>query len=432
MDVPRIRYEFGTRRVGSSPPVADAGPNQLGITAGPVTLNGCGSFDPLGLALTYQWTQISGPNVALSGANTCTANFTAAAGTTYAFRLTVRNTDNLQSSATTTVSTGTPAAVRIVQFNAIPTAIQSGQSSTLTWVIDNATSATITPGIGSVDPKTGSVSVTPTQTTTYTLSATGPNGTINSTVTVQVGAIGPGNPQIIRFEANPVSITAGQQSTLSWTTTGAATVTISGVGSVTPNGSTTVSPTQTTTYTLTATSSDGKSVTAPVQIVVGTAQVPQVVTFVANPTTIDAGGSTKLCWQVNNATSISISPGVGSNLNANDCATVSPNQTTTYTLTATNASGQIQANATVNVGAVRITSFTSDPLTSLAAGAPVTLSWTTQNASSVVLIGNDLGPQTLDPNGSLVVKPITNTTYTLTAYGPGGQTVSVTISVFVR
>ena len=50
----------------------------------------------------------------------------------------------------------------------------------------------------------------------------------------------------------------------------------------------------------------------------------------------------------------------------------------------------------------------------------------------VVLIGNDLRPQTLNPNGSLVVKPITNTTYTLTAYGPGGQTVSVTISVFVR
>ena len=27
MDVPRIRYEFGTRRVGSSPPIADAGPH---------------------------------------------------------------------------------------------------------------------------------------------------------------------------------------------------------------------------------------------------------------------------------------------------------------------------------------------------------------------------------------------------------------------
>jgi len=86
----------------------------------------------------------------------------------------------------------------------------------------------------------------------------------------------------------------------------------------------------------------------------------------------------------------------------------------------------------VNVGQVRITSFTSDPLTSLAAGAPVTLKWTTENASSVVIVGNELAPQTLPANGSLVVRPITNTTYTLTAYAPGGQTVSVTISVFVR
>ena len=33
MDVPRIRYEFGTRRVGSSPPIADAGPNQTALPA---------------------------------------------------------------------------------------------------------------------------------------------------------------------------------------------------------------------------------------------------------------------------------------------------------------------------------------------------------------------------------------------------------------
>ena len=42
MDVPRVRYEFGTRRVGSSPPIADAGPNQLGISAGMADW-GCGS-----------------------------------------------------------------------------------------------------------------------------------------------------------------------------------------------------------------------------------------------------------------------------------------------------------------------------------------------------------------------------------------------------
>jgi len=432
MDVPRIRYEFGTRRVGSSPPVADAGPNQVGITAGVVTLNGCNSTDPLGLPITYLWQQTTGPVVALSSTTTCNPTFTAISGMSYSFRLTVRNSEGLSASASTTVSTSSPSLVRIVQFSAVPASVQPGQATTLAWVIDNATSATITPGPGSVDPRTGSVSVSPTQTTTYTLSATGASGTINSSVTVTVGTAPAGNPQIIRYEANPVSISSGQQATLSWTTTGGSTASISGVGTVPLNGSTTVSPTTTTTYTLTVTSADNKTVTAPVQVVVTQGQVPQVVTFVANPPTIDAGQSTKICWQVTGSTNISITPGVGSNLNANDCATVAPIQTTTYTLTATNASGQIQANVTVNVGQVRITSFTSDPVTSLAAGAPVTLSWTTQNASSVVIVGNELSPQSLPANGSLVVKPITNTTYTLTAYAPGGQTVSVTISVFVR
>ncbi len=432
MDVPRIRYEFGTRRVGASPPVADAGPNQLGIPAGTVTLNGSGSYDPLGLALTYTWTQISGPQVTLSSPNAAVTTFTAAPGQTYSFRLTVKNTDNLQSTATTTVSTASPAAVIIQQFSANPATILPGQQSTLTWVIMNATSATISPGVGNVDPHTGSVSVSPSATTTYTLSATGANGTINQSVTVTVGPAPAGNPQILRFEANPVSITPGQSSTLSWTTTGASTVTISGLGNEPLNGSATVTPQQTTTYTLTATSSDGKSVTAPVTVIVAPLNVPQILTFVANPPVIDAGTSTKLCWQVTGATNITITPDVGTNLNPNDCATVTPQTTTTYTLTATNAAGQIQANTTVTVGAVRILSFTADPVFSTAAGSPVTLAWTTQNATSVIIVGNELQPQNLQPNGSLVIHPITNTTYTLTAYGPSGQTVSVTISVFVR
>jgi len=355
MDVPRVRYQFLTRRVGNSPPVADAGPNQIGVAAGPITLNGSNSYDPDGDPLTYNWQQTSGPSVSLSGANAATATFTATAGQRYTFRLTVKDPAGLQSSANTTVTTATP-----------------------------------------------------------TTTGTGPAA------------------QIIRFEASPTNIQPGGQSTLSWTTTGATTVSISGVGAVTPNGSTTVSPQTTTTYTLTATAANGTSVTAPVTVTVTTGAVPQVVTFVANPQNISAGQSTKLCWQVTNATSISITPGVGTNLNGNDCATVSPSQTTTYTLTATNATGQIQANTTVTVGQVQILSFNSSPATSTAAGNPVTLSWTTSNATSVVLIGGELPPQTLPVNGSYVVTPITNSTYTLTAYGPGGQTVSVSIAVFVR
>jgi hypothetical protein len=308
--------------------------------------------------------------------------------------------------------------------------------------VQNSTSVTITPGVGSV-AASGSTSVKPATTTTYPLQASGPGGTVQATVTVTVGPPQPGNPQIIRFEANPVSIAPGGSSTLSWTTTGATTVNITAsvgpnVGSVAVNGSVQVTPAQTTTYTLTATSSDNKSVSAPVQVIVAPANIPQILTFVANPQTIDAGQSSQLCWQVSGAgpnisgTNIQIDPGVGTNLNSNDCATVKPSVTTTYTLTATNATGSIKANVTVNVGAVRILSFQASPVTSTAAGNPVVLSWTTQNATSVVLVGSELGPQTLGVNDHFTVNPITNSIYTLTAYGPGGQTVSVTISVFVR
>jgi hypothetical protein len=353
MDVPRIRYNILTRRVGSSPPVANAGPNQVGLAPGTVTLDGSGSFDPLGLALTYSWTQIGGASVALSGANTVTATFTGAAGQTYIFKLTVTNTDGLSASATTSVNVGSPTAAQVVRFDANPTSIVAGQTSTLTWVVQGATSVTIQPGLGSVS-LTGSSTVSPAQTTTYTLTAVGPAGTVNATTTVTVSGTGAGTPQIIRFDASPLTIQAGQQSTLSWATSGATTVSISGgVGAVTPNGSTTVSPTQTTTYILSASSADGKTVTAPVTVTVGSG------------------------------------------------------------------------------GAVKITSFTSNPQTTNS-GDPSVLSWTTENATQVVLIGGELGPQTMPVNGSFTVHPTTNSTYTLTAYGPGGQTVSVTISVFVR
>jgi hypothetical protein len=430
MDVPRIRYQLLTRRIGDSAPVADAGPNQI-VPPGTVTLNGSGSYDPDGDPLTYSWQQVGGASVNISGATAAVATFTAAAGQTYSFRLTVKDPAGLQSTATTTVTaTAGGGNLHIDQFFATPNNVQAGQAATLTWAVTGATGVTISGVSGNLNPTTGTTQVTPQQTTTYTLTATGPGGPLTATAVVTVGTTGP--PQIIRFEGSPLTIQPGQQSTLSWTTNGGTQVSISGVGNVTPNGSTTVSPQTTTTYTLSVVGSNGQTVTAPVTITVTTGTIPQVVTFVATPQNIDAGQSTKLCWQVTNATNISITPGVGTNLNANDCATVSPTTTTTYTLTATNATGQIQANATVNVGQVRILSFTANPVFTTTSGAPATLSWTTSNATSVVLIGADIGPQILPVNGSLVVNPISNATYTLTAYGPGGQTVSDTIEVFVR
>jgi hypothetical protein len=428
MDVPRIRYELLTRQVGHSAPVANAGPNQIGVPAGTITLNGTGSYSPDGEALNYSWSQISGPNVALSGANAATATFTAAPGQTYSFRLTVTGqVSGLQSSATTTVTT--KAALRIVNFSATPSQINAGQRSIVSWNVPNATTVSISPTIGSVNPS-GTATVTPLKTTTYTLTATGPGAQqISQSLTITVGA---STPSIIRFTAAPATIAVGQSSTLSWATTGVSSVTISGIsGNLPVNGSQSVSPTQTTTYTLTATGADGKtSVSASVVVTISGGQVPTINSFTVSPTNLSPGGTAQLCWNVSNATSVSISPNLGT-VQSTACTSITPSQTTTYILTATNAVGPTKASVTVSVGGVQILSFSSNPAFSPVSGSPVVLSWTTQNATSVVVTGTGVPSGALPVNGSVTVSPTTNSDYTLTAYGPGGP-VSVVIQVFVR
>jgi hypothetical protein len=131
VDVPRVRYQLLTRRVGNSAPVADAGPDQNGVQAGTITLSGAGSYDPDGDSLTYQWTQIAGPSVSITGQNTVTATFPAAAGQTYSFRLTVKDPGGLQGTARTTVSTGAATNIVITRFTATPTSIPAPIATTL-------------------------------------------------------------------------------------------------------------------------------------------------------------------------------------------------------------------------------------------------------------------------------------------------------------
>jgi hypothetical protein len=427
MDVPRIRYELLTRQVGHSAPVANAGPAQIGVPPGVITLNGSGSYSPDHDALNYSWVQVSGPNVAISGANSVKATFTAVGSTSYGFTLTVTDqVTGLTGSANTTVTT--QRALSVVQFSATPSQIASGQSSTLAWNVPNATSVNIS-GVGTGLNPAGTATVKPATTTTYTLTATGQGGqSLTATVTVTVGA---SKPAIIRFAASPTNVSKGSSSLLSWTTTGASKVTINnGVGTVSANGSQSVSPTATTTYTLTATGADGvTSVSAAVTVTVGGA-VPNVLSFTASPTVIATGGQSSLCWNVSNATTVSISPTVGT-VNPVACTTVTPSATTTYVLTATNAVGPTQASVTVSVGAVQILSFSANPAFSGASGAPVVLSWTTQNATSVIVTGTGVAGGAQPVNGSLTINPTTNSDYTLTAYGPGGPVSSV-IQVFVR
>ena len=79
---------------------------------------------------------------------------------------------------------------RIMEFKAEPGTIKPGESVTLTWAVENPRTTTIEPTIGRATPR-GLLKMTPSATTTYTLTVTGVNGTLTRTVTVTVAGTKP-------------------------------------------------------------------------------------------------------------------------------------------------------------------------------------------------------------------------------------------------
>lgn len=156
---------------------------------------------------------------------------------------------------------------------------------------------------------------------------------------------------ILEFEADAERVASGQAVILSWEVQDVETLTISNeVGdvlgqTVDGKGTITVNPAETTSYTLSATSEE-------------TVQSRSVSIFVGNPVigsfsvrgldAIRVGGTTSLAWSVDGETSISIDPAIG-DVSDKSSIDVSPAETTTYTITATNEQGTTTAEVTVSV-----------------------------------------------------------------------------------
>ena len=83
-----------------------------------------------------------------------------------------------------------PPAQPTVSMQASSNIIQRGESVTLSWTSTNATSLTLSPGVGNV-PAQGSQRVTPQDSTTYTITATGPGGSADANVHITVSAPAP-------------------------------------------------------------------------------------------------------------------------------------------------------------------------------------------------------------------------------------------------
>jgi Phosphoesterase family len=294
-----------------------------------------------------------------------------------------------------------------ITLAAQPSTVPSGTSTTLTWKASNATSVTIS-GLGSF-PATGSVKATPTATTTYAATATGPGGTSATSTVVNVTTSGP--KPTITLSAQPNAVLPGTPTVLNWTSSNTTLVTINGLGTFPPTGSVQVAPASTATYTANATGPGGTTPSSTTVIV--SQNAPPVISLNAQPNDIAIGGTAVLSWTSVNATSVNI-PGLGA-FPPSGSTKVKPTSTTTYMVTCTGPGGTAQSSATVTVSPAPTISFNAQP-NSIAKGGTAVLSWTTTNATSINIPGLGGFPA----NGSTNVTPTTTTTYTATATGVAG------------
>jgi OOP family OmpA-OmpF porin len=148
----------------------------------------------------------------------------------------------------------------------MPGSIVKGEQATLNWSSQNATSCSMTPGSGSIDTQ-GSMTITPSSSTTYYLTCNGPGGTSNnsSSITVSEPLPTPLAPTS-SLSVNPLSITQGEAATLAWTSENAVKCDIQpGIGPVQPQGTVKITPVADSAYTLNC-SGPGGSTTSVVNL----------------------------------------------------------------------------------------------------------------------------------------------------------------------
>lgn len=366
----------------------------------------------------------------------------------------------------------TPPAAAITSFTVTPSALQTGQSITLTWTTTNATSCTASNGTGSdgwsgaMPTSSAGTSIGPINTAgsyNYALTCTGPGGTGAPASSSIVVTTAPPVAGIGFFTATPSSIQTGQSFTLAWASSAATSCAATGGtgsdawhGSVaTSSSATSIGPIATAgsyTYTLTCTGPGGSS--APSSVVVHVTAAPpaaSIAAFTAMPSALETGQSTVLAWSSNNATSCTASGGTGSDGWSGSVATSSAGTTVgpfnaagtyVYTLTCTGAGGaSAPSSVSVNVSAApppaSILAFSASPGT-VQSGQSTTLAWSTSGATSCAASGgtgsDGWNGTVATSSAATVVGPLSTVgtiQYTLTCTGPGGASSPSNINVTV-
>lgn len=239
-----------------------------------------------------------------------------------------------------------------VNLIASPTSLLHGNSALLSWSSSNANHCIASRGWSGNKPLSGSQTVTPGVTTSYTLTCFNSQGDeASDTETIIVNQVS--SNVSVSITANPAIVVRGHTSTLHWSSSNAISCIASNgwSGSKQLSGSQIVAPANTTTYTITCSGLNGdfSSDSATVSVISApTVQLPTLV-FYANPSIITSGDSSILTWQSDNTTSCIAGGGWSGNKTLNGSQSVSPLTQTNYTMTCLGPGGSVFAQALITV-----------------------------------------------------------------------------------
>lgn len=351
---------------------------------------------------TYTWS----PSTGLSGTTGASVTATPASTQTY----TITATTNGCNGTTTKTVTVTP--LPVITVTPANTTICAGNNVTLTAT--GGTTYTWSPSTGLSGTTGATVTANPGSTQTYTITGTtnGCSGTTTKTVTVTPAPT-------LTASAVDNSLCAGEQTVLN--VSGGGTYTWTGNGlSGNSGASVTANPTQTTTYGVSSTV-NGCTGTTTVLVTVNTPPTVGISASanglcIGSPSTLTANGATNFTWSGGTIGGQTTNP-----------ITVNPTQTTTYTVSGTDANGCTDTETiTINVSGTAPTINAETNKDTICLGTTITLS--ALGATNYTWTGDGLN----NTSGSEVTANPAQTTTYIVSSNDGGCNATAQVTVVVN
>ncbi len=274
--------------------------------------------------------------------------------------------------------------------------ISSSSGSTYSWnpSISNVISTSSTKFVGVVSP---------TVTTTYSLTVTNANGCSNTgsfTVNVSTIKVNPSNPIICPLGTATLTASGGLSASYAWSPS---------TGLSATSGTTVFAkPASTTVYSVTGTTSLGCKTTINDTVIVATPNV----TATASPQIICKGSGSKLT--ASGASTYTWAPSISLSSSTGASVTAVPSVTTTYTVTGVTSSGcSATAIVIVNVGSTATITVNSSASTGLCSGQNATL--TASPSSGFTYTWSPSTGLNNTTGNSVNATPSVTTEYTVTA-----------------